>query len=66
MKGACQGKNFSHAGGQEDSFDRQPPIYPSARPPDSRPLVSHASAGSGSWPAGTLLSLKLSLSHLMC
>jgi hypothetical protein len=41
-------KNFPHAGGMKDSFRRQPPTYPSARKPGSRPLVSCASAGSES------------------
>ncbi len=57
-------KNFSHAGGKEYFFDRQPHILPvnpapGRSSPAPQPAQSHR-------PADMLPSLKLSLSHSTC
>ena len=45
-------KNFSHAGGMKDSFDRQPPLFPSARQHNSGLLGFHiATCAEGHSPA---------------
>lgn len=58
-------KNFSHAGGMKDSFDRQPPLYPSARQRGSSRAVVRAVAGSGSQTRPALCSSSSSHRHTL-
>jgi hypothetical protein len=49
-------KNFSHAGGMKDSFDRQPPLFPSARQHSSGLLGFHIATCAGSQPCAAFCS----------